>query len=95
MEGMFSALIIGWLLFGPAILIALSPRIHGATKAIWTTGAILLILLSILGAMVIAQVYPESPIHIHSNYFSGTFFISVVEDRGVYFAFRWRHVPGN
>jgi hypothetical protein len=95
MGEMFGVLILGWFLFGPTILIALSRRIHGVMKVIWITGAILPILLAILGVIVAAQAYPESPVHLHSNHFPAALFFSIVGVWGVYIAFQRRHVSGD
>ncbi len=90
--GLFAALVAGWLLLGPTVLIALSSRVQGIGKGLWLTVAVTPILLALLGVVIATKVYPESPLHLHSNHFPAAFFFSIVGAWAVYIAFRRRYI---
>jgi hypothetical protein len=90
--GLFAALVAGWLLFGPTVLIALSRRVQGISKVLWLTVAVTPLLLAVLGVVIATKVYPESPLHIHSTHFPAAFFFSIAGAWVVYIAFRRRYV---
>jgi hypothetical protein len=90
--GLFAALVAGWLLFGPAVLIVLSSRVERIRKVVWLAAAVTPLLLALLGVAIAIKVYPESPLHIHSNHFPAAFFFSIIGVWAVYIGFRWRHV---
>jgi len=92
LSGLLAALVVGWLLLGPAMLIALSRRVHGVKKVYWLAGAVTPMLFATLGVVVAIKVYPESPLHIHSNHFPAAFFFSIVGVWAVYIAFRRGYV---
>ena len=90
--GLFTALVAGWLLLGPTVLIALSRQASGIRKVLWLTTAVTPLLLAVLGVAIATKVYSGLPLHIHSNHLPAAFFFSIVGVWAVYIAFRRRYV---
>ena len=90
-EDVLIPLVVAWLLFGSAALIAFSRRVVGHRKLYWVLASLAPLVFAVTGAYLAIVLFPQFPFHLHSGHFPAAYFGAVFGTWGVYVFFRRAH----
>jgi len=88
LENIGLIMLLGWFLFGPALLIGFSNSVSGRRKWFWLTVGLAPFILSVCGAYLAIVMLPQFPFHLHSPHFPVAFFSALFGAWRVYVFFR-------